>query len=126
MLGNLATSLILYEKLITTASKAKEAKNLVDKYITLGKEQGLNSRRRLIALLPDKAAAAKTQEVLGPRYKKINGSAVRIFNLGPRLGDGAPMAMVMLKQEEKEIPLDSQVIKRDKGKNESAKANKNP
>ena len=131
MLANLATSLVLYEKIKTTISKAKEVKSLVDQYIHLGKKADLTVRRQLLGLLPDKKAVAKILEVLGPRYSGVQGGVVQIYKLGPRVGDGALMCLVRLKPiENKEIEKEKKdkllgVAKTDKKeKNESAKKNK--
>jgi large subunit ribosomal protein L17 len=96
LLKNLATSLILYEKIKTTKAKAKTVKPLVEKIITLAKNNNLTSRRQLITLLYHKKAVAKALEVLGPRYQQRKGGYTRIVNLGLRPGDGAEIAQIEL------------------------------
>src|SRR3989338_8285531 len=94
LLRNLATSIIVYEKVKTTKAKAKAVKPLVEKMITAAKKNDLTSRRKLIAVLYHKKAVNKALEVLGPRYKDRQGGYTRIINLNPRQGDGAEMAQI--------------------------------
>lgn len=96
LLRNLATSIILYEKVTTTHGKAKAVVPLVERLIRVGQSPSLAHRRRLISELAVKSAAAKVVEVLGPRYQQRSGGCVRIVRLGTRSGDGAALARVEL------------------------------
>ncbi len=96
MLRNLASSVILYEKVVTTEAKAKAVKPLVERLITIAKKGDLASRRRLIAVLPQKNAVKKAMEVLGGRYAERQGGYTRITKIGNRKGDGAAMAQIEL------------------------------
>lgn len=96
MLRNLASSVLIYEKIKTTKAKAKVAKSLVEKAITIAKNDNLAAQRRLIKILPQKMAVKKAMEVLGKRYKDRNGGYTRIVNLAVRQGDGAEMALLEL------------------------------
>jgi len=96
LLRNLATSLIIYEKVKTTLAKAKAVKPLVEKAITSAKKNDLATRRQLIKFLTHKKAVNKALEVLGPRYKDRHGGYTRIIKVGPRLGDGAKTAIIEL------------------------------
>lgn len=93
---NLATSLILYEKITTTTAKAKETKSVVEKLINRSKTGDLAARRRLLAYLFDEKATKKVLEVLVPRYKNKKSGFVRIYKLGTRLGDGAQVCILEL------------------------------
>lgn len=95
LLKNLVASLILYEKIKTTEAKAKEAKKLAEKLINIGKDNSLNSRRKLLRYLPSNAVA-KILEVIGPKYKERKGGYTRIVKIGLRKGDGAKMVMLEL------------------------------
>ena len=97
MLRNLATSIILYEKVKTTQAKAKMVKPIVEKLITTAKKNSPpNAMRSLNAYLLDKNASKKlVQELLG-RYKDRNSGFVRLSNLGFRSGDSAPMVQIEL------------------------------
>lgn len=94
LLRNLATSLIIYEKIKTTKAKAKTVKPLVEKLITAAKANDLAARRKLIAVLFHPKAVKKTLEVLGPRYQTRKGGYLRIINLGRRAGDGAQICQI--------------------------------
>ncbi len=96
MLRNLASSVIMYEKVKTTEAKAKVARSLVDKLITISKKGDLTARRQLIAKLPQKMAIKKLMDVLGTKYKDRKGGYTRIIKLGTRQGDGAEMVQLEL------------------------------
>jgi large subunit ribosomal protein L17 len=93
---NLVTDLLRYEKIVTTEAKAKEARSLAEKMITLGKRKNLNARRQALAFVYDKDVVDKLFTELGPRYAERPGGYTRVVKLGPRLGDGAPMAQLEL------------------------------
>ena len=93
---NLVTDLLNYEKITTTEAKAKEIHSWAERMITLGKEGGLNSRRQALSFILDKRIADKVFNELAPRYAERPGGYTRIIKLGPRLGDGAPMAQIEL------------------------------
>lgn len=94
LLKNLATSVIIYEKITTTEMKAKAAKPYVEKIITLGKENNLANYRRIIKLLSTKKAAKKVLEIFGPKYKERKGGYLRIIKTNRRIGDNAKMAII--------------------------------
>ena len=91
---NLAQSLILYEKIKTTETKAKYLKPKVEKMVTRAQENTLHNRRELIKKLPTKNAVSKLLEVLGPRYKDRNGGYLRIIKINERKGDATKMAQI--------------------------------
>lgn len=96
MFRNLTTSVILYEKVETTRAKAKEIRSIVEKMINLGKDGTLTTRRQLLSYLFDKNAVKKIYEELVPRYKNRESGYLRFYNLGSRLGDGAPKVLIQL------------------------------
>jgi len=96
MLRNLAASVLLYEKVKTTQAKAKVVKPLIEKLISLSKENNLTARRKLIKILPQKLAVKKLLEVLGERYKNKNGGYTRIVKLKIRPGDSAEIVQIEL------------------------------
>ncbi len=96
MLRNLASSIIIYEKVKTTKAKSQAVRPLVEKMITSSKEGTLASRRGLIKVLLQKNAVAKAMDVLGDRYKDRPGGYTRTTKLGPRQGDGAEMVQIEL------------------------------
>lgn len=94
LLKNLAMSVIIYEKVTTTEAKAKAVKPLVEKLITLGKENSLANYRKLFRSLPTEKAAKKVIEVLGPKYKERKGGYLRLVKVISRKGDGAKMVRI--------------------------------
>ncbi len=91
---NLVTDLLNHEKITTTLPKAKEARSLADKMVTLGKEGSLASRRRALAFIFDEKIVDKVFTIYAPRYKSRPGGYTRVLKLGPREGDKAPMARI--------------------------------
>ena len=96
MYRNLVTDLLGYEKITTTEAKAKQARSLAEKMITLGKEGSLHSRRQALAFIFDKKTVDKVFDELALRYAERAGGYTRITKLGPRLGDGAATAQLEL------------------------------
>ena len=96
LLRNLVTSVIDEERIITTVPKAKAAKPLVEKMITLAKKDTLHCRRQAAAFLMTPASVQKLFDKLGARFGQRNGGYTRIVRLGPRKGDGAEQAMLEL------------------------------
>jgi large subunit ribosomal protein L17 len=96
LLRNLITSVIEHERVITTVPKAKAARPLVDRMITLAKTDTLHARRQAAAVLRTPASVKKLFDTLGTRFGQRNGGYTRITRLGPRKGDGAEQAMLEL------------------------------
>ncbi len=96
LLRNIVTSVIEQERVITTVPKAKAAKPLVEKMITLAKRDTLHSRRMAAGYLLKPAAVKKLFDKIGPRFGQRNGGYTRIVKLGWRQGDGAEQAMLEL------------------------------
>ncbi len=94
LLRNLATSVVLYEKIKTTKAKAKAIQPIVEHCVTLAKGATLHKRRQLIALLTHVNAVKKAFEVLAPRYKDRHGGYTRIVKIGRRVGDAAEMVQI--------------------------------
>ena len=112
------TSVIEQERVITTVPKAKAVKPLVDRMITLGKEDTLHARRQAAAFLQTPASVKKLFDTLGTRFGQRNGGYTRIVRVGPRQGDGAEQAMIELVGSE----LVKRAAERAKRKEERLKA----
>ena len=93
---NMLNSLIKYEQITTTLPKAKELKPQIDKVITLGKKNNLQSRKSLFADLQSKFSVDKLLKTLSQRYEKRQGGYSRVIKAGFRYGDDAPMAIIEL------------------------------
>ena len=93
---NMLNSLIKYEQITTTLPKAKELKPKIDKVITLGKKNSLQSKKNLFAQLQSKSSVVKLSKILSQRYEKRKGGYCRVIRSGFRYGDDAPMAVIEL------------------------------
>ena len=93
---NMINSLIKYEQITTTLPKAKELKPKIDKVITLGKKNNLQSKKDLFSELQSKSSVDKLLKKLSQRYIKRNGGYSRVIRAGFRYGDDAPMAVIEL------------------------------
>jgi len=106
MLRNLATSLIVSERIETTEARAKEVRSVVEKLITLGKKGDLASRRNAAKTLrnveilnEDETTQTALQKLFGEiaeRYTERQGGYTRILKEGPRRGDGAESVIIEL------------------------------
>jgi large subunit ribosomal protein L17 len=96
MMGNLVASLIAAEFLVTTETKAKTMRPVMEKCITAARKGGVHRHRQVVALIRDKDMAYKLFNEIGPRYEDRPGGYTRILKLGPRPGDNAPMARIEL------------------------------
>jgi len=103
MLRNLVTSLLEHERIVTTVPKAKEARKIADKMITLGKRGDLHARRQAMAYIRTKTIVAKLFDELSEQYADRQGGYTRIIRTGTRHGDAAPMAIVELVGYEEEF-----------------------
>ena len=96
MLRNLVTSFFDRERIQTTLAKAKEARPLAEKIITLAKRDDLHSRRQVLRFISRKDIVTKLFDTLAPRFSTRQGGYTRILRVGPRPGDGAEMAVLEL------------------------------
>ncbi|MCP2519756.1 50S ribosomal protein L17 [Candidatus Aminicenantes bacterium AC-708-M15] len=113
LLRNLVTSLLDKERIITTLAKAKAARPLAEKMITLAKKNTLHTRRQALAFIFKKEVVKKLFDELGPRFAERPGGYTRIIKLGPREGDGAEMAILEL--------VGTEFVKKEKKKSSSKK-----
>ena len=96
LFSSLARSLLKYEQIVTTLPKAKDLRPIVEKMITLGKENTVANKRNLFSKLRDDALVAKVFGSLAERYASRAGGYTRIVKCGFRQGDMAPMAVIEL------------------------------
>ena len=118
LLRGLVTSVIEHERVVTTVTKAKAVKPLVERMITLGKRDTLHARRQAAAFLETPAAVKKLFDTLGTRFGQRAGGYTRIVRLGFRKGDGAEQALIELVGSE----LVKRAAERAKRKEERLKA----
>ncbi len=96
LLKNLVTSVIITDYIVTTVPKAKAAKPLVDKMITLAKRDTLHARRQAAGFLETPASVKKLFDTIGPKFSQRPGGYTRITRLGFRKGDGAELCKLEL------------------------------
>jgi large subunit ribosomal protein L17 len=102
---NLITELFRHGQIETTEAKAKAIRPLAERMITIAKRgrsgriAEVHARRLLRSRLSDPEIAAFVYDELGSRYAERPGGYTRIFKMGPRKGDGAPMAIIELVEE---------------------------
>ena len=96
LLRSLATEVLLHERIVTTETKAKEARGVVEKMITHGKKGTLHDRRLALAEIQNNVIVAKVFGALAERYADRAGGYTRIVKLAPRKGDAAPQAQLEL------------------------------
>ncbi|EGI2103368.1 50S ribosomal protein L17 [Listeria monocytogenes] len=119
LLRDLATDLIVFERIETTEARAKEIRKVVEKLITSGKKGDLHASRQAAAFIrhevvevvqvdakgKDGSTVKKNRPVyalqklfddVAPRYAERQGGYTRILKKGPRRGDGAPMVIIEL------------------------------
>ena len=94
MFRNMLVSLLDHERLTTTLAKAKELRSWADKIITLGKRNDLHARRQAFALLRSEDIVKKLFVEIAPRFKDRQGGYTRIYRMGWRHGDAAPLSLI--------------------------------
>jgi large subunit ribosomal protein L17 len=97
---SLITELLRHERIETTEAKAKAIRPDAEKLITLAKRGDIHARRLAGRTIVDPVVTKKLFEKLGPRYKERAGGYTRMFKVGPRLGDAAPVVIVELVDRE--------------------------
>jgi len=96
MLNNMVTSLLEHQAIKTTLPKAKEARKMAERIITLGKRGGLSNVRLAAKIVKDKDVLQKVFSEYKDRYATRPGGYTRIVKLGFRRGDAAEMALLEL------------------------------
>ena len=94
LLANQVCSLIEHQRIRTTLAKAKAARLLAEKMVTLGKKGSIHARRTAFAALRQKDAVKKLFDEIAPRTADRNGGYTRIVKLGQRQGDAGQKAIL--------------------------------
>lgn len=137
---SLAKALIVYQKIKTTRSRANAVKPLIEKLISLGKNNSLFARRQAYRILGDHKLVGLLFNDIAPRFAHRIGGYTRIINFGPRRGDNAKLVILALTEikekgpkkpkaeakEKKEEPLKERPQEEKKPKTETAVAEKPP
>ena len=96
MFRNMVASLLQHQRIKTTLAKAKELRSWIDKIITLGKKNDLHARRQAFAMVRNEGIVKKLFQEIAPQFKDREGGYTRIYKVGWRQGDGAPLSLVEL------------------------------
>ena len=95
MLANLVTSLIKHKRVTTTLAKAKAARSVAEKLVTLGKRGTLHARRLAAARLKEAEAVTILFSQIAPAHKDRKGGYTRIIQImTQRRGDAGKMAIL--------------------------------
>ena len=96
MLRGMVTLLLENGKIETTYTRAQEVAAKAEEMITLGKKGDLAAYRAALAYITKEDVAKKVFSVIAPAYANVNGGYTKVLKMGPRRGDGAETAIVML------------------------------
>jgi large subunit ribosomal protein L17 len=99
LLRNLCRSLFIFEKIKTTLPKAKAARQMAERLIEYAKRNDLTAKRQIYRYLPDHKLVKIICDDIGPKFADRTGGYTRIYRMGPRLGDGAEMAILELVEQ---------------------------
>jgi len=96
LLANLAAALFTHKRITTTETKAKRLRPLAERLVTFAKRGDLHARRRVLAVIGDKAVVHELFTIIAPQVADREGGYTRITKIGNRKGDNAPMAVIEL------------------------------
>jgi large subunit ribosomal protein L17 len=113
LIKSLLRAVLISERIITTEAKAKALRPWLDKMITWAKQDTLHARRQAYRWLGDHQLVVKLFNVIGPRYKDINGGYCRVIDYKSRKGDAALLSIFELTKRT-ESPLKDRIKKEHK------------
>lgn len=96
MFSNMAVSILDKERIITTVTKAKEVRGVVERLITYGKKGDIHGIRLAARRINDKTVLKKLFDDIAPSYKGREGGYTRIIKLDQRKGDNTQMSIIEL------------------------------
>ena len=96
MLRSLVTSFLKHGRIETTETRAKEARSIAEKMITLAKRGDLHARRQVLAYVLKEKVVKTLFDEIAPKYAERNGGYTRMMKKGPRRGDGAEVVILEL------------------------------
>ena len=94
LLANLVCGLIEHRRIKTTVAKAKAARSLAEKMVTLGKKETLAARRQAIATLKQEKLVRILFDDIAPSFESRSGGYTRILKLGRRISDSSEMVLL--------------------------------
>lgn len=107
LISSLARAVMINGRIKTTRERAKNARPLVERLISLGKEGSLSAKRQAYKILQDHLLVSKLFKEIAPKFKNRTGGYSRILLFGRRRGDGTEMALFelseIIKEKKKEV-----------------------
>ena len=94
MFRNQLMSMVEHERIATTIEKAKELRPLIERVVSMGKNDSVPARRKVYRWVPDRTLVKKVFDTLGPRFTDRPGGYTRILHLGRRRGDASENAIL--------------------------------
>lgn len=94
LLRQLAISLIMNDRITTTEAKAKELRSVVEKLITIARDDSAHHRRLIMSKIDNEKAMNRLFDEVAPRFEDSNGGYTRLAKLGVRHGDNAPLVLI--------------------------------
>ena len=96
MLRSLVTSFLKHGRIETTETRAKEARSIAEKMITLAKRGDLHARRQVLAYVLEEDVVKTLFDEIAPKYADRQGGYTRIVKIGQRKGDAAMEVLIEL------------------------------
>lgn len=96
MFRNMVTSLLKHDRIQTTEAKAKELRRWADHIITLAKRGDLHALRQALSIVREKEVVYTVFQNAKDRFGDIPGGYTRMYKIGRRPGDSAPMMLIEL------------------------------
>ena len=124
MSRNMVTSLLRYERITTTKSKALEVRRYAEKLITRAKEDTVHNRREVAKFISDEKILDKLFTNIAPRMQERNGGYTRVLKLGYRQGDAADVVILELVDYKLEADSEKAEKKSEKKDKAAPKADK--
>lgn len=125
-LKSIAASILTHERIITTKAKAKSARRLVEKVITLGKKGTLSAKRRAFSILCDHELVKTLFDNIAPKFANIMGGYTRIIPYRFQRGDNAQLVIFELTQRYKEGRPEKKIKEKKEAKPAAAKKQELP
>jgi len=94
LLRQLAISLIMNDRITTTEAKAKELRSVVEKLVTIARDDSEHHRRLIMSKIDNEVAMKRLFDEVAPRFEDSNGGYTRTAKLGVRRGDAAPLVLI--------------------------------
>jgi len=114
LLRNLVASLIEHQRIETTVPKAKEAKRIAERLVSLAIKGDLASRRLAMTYLPNRRLVSTLFKEIGPRFAGRNGGFLRIVRTRRRVNDRAELAVLEFVDYEDIMKKETEKAKEDK------------